>query len=102
AGGKMQPTPFAEQIYPAIKNALMTIQSISVQQQQFEPHLVQSLKIAVHDEIEPMVFPKLVAHFQKMNLSIQFSSIKLDRKNISADLAAQQVDFGMDLEQKIG
>lgn len=101
-GAKMQPTPFAEQIYPAIKNALMTIQSISIQHQQFQPNMVQSLKIAVHDEIEPMIFPKLVAHFQKMNLDIQFSSIKLDRKNISADLAAQQVDFVMDLEQKLG
>lgn len=101
-GPKMQPTPFAEQIYPAIKNALMTIQSISIQHQQFEPSMVQSLKIAVHDEIEPMIFPKLVAHFQKMNLDIQFSSIKLDRKNIIADLAAQQVDFVMDLEQKLG
>src|SRR5690606_40362806 len=46
--------------------------------------------------------PKLVAHFQQFNLEIQFSSIKLDRKNIIADLAAQQVDFVIDLEQVLG
>ncbi|KGT46489.1 MULTISPECIES: LysR family transcriptional regulator [Acinetobacter] len=102
SGSKMQPTPFAEQIYPEIKRALVTIQNISIQHQQFEPSMVQSLKIAVHDEIEPMILPKLVAHFQKINLNIQFMSIKLDRKNIVADLATQQVDFVVDLEQSLG
>lgn len=101
-GAKMQPTPLSEQIYPEIKRALITIQNISIPHQVFEPKAVQSLKIAVHDEIEPMVFPKLVAHFQQFNLEIQFSSIKLDRKNIIADLAAQQVDFVIDLEQVLG
>ncbi len=100
-GSKMQPTPFADQIYPEIKNALFTIQNISMQHQQFRPESIHSLKIAVHDEIEPMIFPKLVQHFQKINLDLQLSSMKLDRKNIAADLASQQVDFVIDLEQSI-
>jgi len=100
-GSKMQPTPFADQIYPEIKNALFAIQNISMQHQQFRPELIHSLKIAVHDEIEPMIFPKLVQHFQKINLDLQLSSMKLDRKNIAADLASQQVDFVIDLEQSI-
>ncbi|MGL6081518.1 MAG: LysR substrate-binding domain-containing protein, partial [Gammaproteobacteria bacterium] len=57
--------------------------------------------IAVHDEIEPMIFPRLVQHFQQLNLEIQLSSMKLDRKNIAADLASQQIDFVIDLEQNI-
>ncbi|WP_441375196.1 LysR family transcriptional regulator [Acinetobacter lwoffii] len=100
-GSKMQPTPFAEQIYPELKNALFAIQNISIQHQQFRPEMIQSLKIAVHDEIEPMIFPRLVQHFQQLNLEIQLSSMKLDRKNIAADLASQQVDFVIDLEQNI-
>jgi len=100
-GSKMQPTPFAEQIYPELKNALFSIQNISIQHQQFRPEMIQSLKIAVHDEIEPMIFPRLVHHFQQLNLEIQLSSMKLDRKNIAADLASQQVDFVIDLEQNI-
>lgn len=100
-GSKMQPTPFAEQIYPELKNALFSIQNISIQHQQFRPEMIQSLKIAVHDEIEPMIFPRLVQHFQQLNLEIQLSSMKLDRKNIAADLASQQIDFVIDLEQKI-
>ena len=48
-----------------------------------------------------MIFPKLVQHFQQLNLEIQLSSMKLDRKNIAADLASQQVDFVIDLEQNI-
>ncbi|KAB0628789.1 LysR family transcriptional regulator [Acinetobacter gandensis] len=102
AGAKMLPTPFAEQIYPVIKNALIAIQNISMQKQQFDPTMVQTLKIAVHDEIEPIIFPRLVHHFQKSQLDIQFLSLKLDRKTIVADLAAQQIDFVIDLEQNFG
>ncbi len=99
AGSKMLPTPFAEQIYPNIKNALFSIQNISIQKHQFDPSMVQSLKIAVHDEIEPIVFPKLIHHFQNLNLDIQYLSSKLDRKNIVSELASQQIDFVIDLEQ---
>ena len=102
AGSKMLPTPFAEQIYPVIKNALIAIQSISIQKQNFDPSMVQTLKIAVHDEIEPIIFPKLVEHFHQLNLAIQFSSVKLDRKNVLTDLATQQIDFVIDLEQNFG
>lgn len=73
ASSKMLPTPFAEQIYPAIKNAISTIQNISIQKKEFEP----------------MILPKLVQHFQKLKLDIQFLSSKLDRKTVLADLASQ-------------
>ena len=101
-GNKMLPTPFAEQIYPVIKNALMAIQNISMQKHQFESSKVQNLKIAVHDEIEPIIFPKLVEHFHRLNLGIQFLSMKLNRKNVLTDLATQQIDFVIDLEQNFG
>jgi DNA-binding transcriptional LysR family regulator len=99
AGSKMLPTPFAEQIYPTVQNALYAFQNISKQKQQFNPNSIHTLKVAVHDEIEPIIFPQLIQHFQKLNLNIQFLSTKLDRKNVVADLATQQVDFVIDLEQ---
>ena len=102
AGSKMLPTPFAEQIYQPIKTALFSIQNISKQKQKFDPSLIYTLKIAVHDEIEPIIFPQLINHFQKLKLNIQFLSSKLDRKNVVADLASQQVDFIIDLEQNYG
>lgn len=102
AGSKMRPTPFAEQIYQPIKSALFSIQNISKQKQKFDPSLIHTLKIAVHDEIEPIIFPQLINHFQKLKLNIQFLSSKLDRKNVVADLASQQVDFIIDLEQNYG
>ena len=102
AGSKMLPTPFAEQIYQPIKSALFSIQNISKQKQKFDPSLIQTLKIAVHDEIEPIIFPQLIRHFQDLKLDIQFLSSKLDRKNVVADLASQQVDFIIDLEQNYG
>ena len=85
-----------------MQNALLAFQSISKQKQMFDPSMVQTLKIAVHDEIEPIIFPKLIQHFQKLNLGIHFQSCKLDRKNVVADLASQQIDFVIDLEQNYG
>lgn len=102
AGNKMLPTPFSEQIYLPVKNALLAIQNISKQTQSFDPSMLNTLKIAIHDEIEPIIFPKLVQHFQIQQLDIQFFSSKLDRKNVVADLAAQQIDFVVDLEQNYG
>ncbi|MGN5766184.1 LysR family transcriptional regulator [Acinetobacter calcoaceticus] len=99
SGQKMLPTPYAEQIYQPIQTALLTIQSIAVPQQDFVPDMLHSLKIAIHDEIEPIIFPQLVHHFAQLNLDIQFLSSKLDRKNMLADLSAQQIDFVIDLVQ---
>ena len=83
----MRPTPFAEQIYLPIKNALLALQGISVlQYQNFDAGMVHNLKIAIHDEIEPLIFPKLIHHFQKLNSDIEFLSSKLDRKMIISDL----------------
>lgn len=99
SGQKMLPTPFAEQIYHPIQTALSTIQNIAIPQHDFDPSMLQSLKIAIHDEIEPIIFPQLVHHFSQFNLDIQFLSSKLDRKNMLADLSAQQIDFVIDLVQ---
>lgn len=99
SGQKMLPTPYAEQIYQPIQNALLTIQNIAIPQQDFVPSMLQSIKIAIHDEIEPIIFPQLVHHFSQLNLDIQFLSSKLDRKNMLADLSAQQIDFVIDLVQ---
>ena len=99
SGQKMLPTPFAEQIYQPIQTALSTIQNIAIPQHDFNPSKLQSLKIAIHDEIEPIIFPQLVHHFSQLNLDIQFLSSKLDRKNMLADLSAQQIDFVIDLVQ---
>ena len=102
AGSKMLPTPFAEQIYIPISQALFSIQNISKQRQQFDIGMVKSLKIAVHDEVEPIIFPRLIQHFQKLNLNIQFHSSRLDRKTAIADMASQQIDFVIDLQQNYG
>ena len=100
-GNKMQPTPFAEQIYPVLKAALLSIQSINQQKQNFDPSRIKTLRIAIHDEIEPLIFPRLIHHFQKIDPNIQFNSIKLDRKTIQNDLITQQLDFVIDLEKNL-
>lgn len=102
SGHKMLPTAFSEQIYLSIKQALLQIQAISHPHRTFVPDMLQNLKIAVHDEVEPIVFPRIVQHFKQLNCQVQFVSIKLNRKNVLTDLSAQQVDFFIDVEQNFG
>ena len=102
SGHKMLPTAFSEQIYPNLKDALARIQSISQPAQQFDPSMLHHLKIAIHDEVESIIFPRLVQHFQQLNPKIEFSSIKLDRHTVVADLQAQQIDFFIDIQQNFG
>lgn len=101
-GNKMLPTPFAEQIYPTIQQSLFSIQQIAHPKQDFNIHLLKSIKIAVHDEIEPIIVPKLIQHFRALNIEVQFLSLKLERKNVVQDLMTQQIDFVIDLEQDYG
>lgn len=97
-GNSMQPTPFAEHIYPVIKNALILFQNISQQKKSFDPSLIKTLRVAIHDEIEPLVLPKIIQHFEQIDQNIEFSSIKLNRNTIQNDLLNQQLDFIIDVE----
>lgn len=101
SGHQMLATPFAEQIYPQVVQALSALQQISIPQQTFDPHQIKQLRIAVHDEIEPMIFPQLVQHFHSLHLDIELISAKLDRKNMLAELCTQQIDFVIDLENMV-
>ena len=91
------PTPYAEQIYQPIQNAAHDSEYCN-STARLVPSMLQSIKIAIHDEIEPIIFPQLVHHFSQLNLDIQFLSSKLDRKNMLADLSAQN-KFLIDLVQ---
>lgn len=99
-GRQMQPTAFAMHIYPQIFAALESLQKISSLNQAFDPTSIQSLNIAVHHEIEPLIFPKLVQHFQTLCPDLKCNSLKLDRKTLIQDLKSYQLDFAIDLEQQ--
>ena len=45
-------------------NCVIGHQNIAIPQQDFQPSMLQSIKIAIHDEIEPIIFPQLVNHFE--------------------------------------
>lgn len=75
----MSATPFAEQIYPTVKQTLLTIQNISQQKHVFDPTSLRSLKIAVHDEVEPIILPRLKQHFQ--NLVFRFTVCQYEARS---------------------
>ncbi|WP_180027836.1 LysR family transcriptional regulator [Acinetobacter sp. YH16032] len=101
SGIKMVATPFSHQIYPRIKETLIAIQHISTHHISFDPLTIQSIRIAIHDEIEPLIFPQLIRHFRDLGLATRFQSIKLDRNNWAKDLLSQQLDLVVDLQQKV-
>lgn len=98
-GQQMQPTALAEQLYPDIQQAMQLLQRVSKPQTSFEPQRLHALKLAVHDEIEALLLPKLWQHFRQFNPDIQIQSYKLKRQTMLHDLATQQLDVVFDFKQ---
>lgn len=63
AGAKMLPTPFAEQIYHPICQERYWFKNIFSNDHSLTPVWSKLLKIAVHDEIGLIIFPRLIQHF---------------------------------------
>lgn len=100
-GHKMLATAFAEQIYPQLLQALTQLQSVSMPEVQVDLQQISQLKIAMHDEVEPLILAKLIQHFYQINPKLQLHSIKLDRNKVYDEIQSQQIDFFIDIEQKM-
>lgn len=60
----MSATPFAEQIYPTVKQALLTIQNISQQKHVFDPTSLKSLKSPFMMRLNRLFFQGLLNIFK--------------------------------------
>jgi len=95
---KMLPTPVCQRMAPLVIDNLMRLQQILQQWGEFEANTSSHhFKIGIHDALEPAIVPQLSKLLADSAPSVSFSSIKIDRSNLTRQLSSGYIDFGIDI-----
>ncbi|NKF51911.1 LysR family transcriptional regulator [Shewanella sp. WXL01] len=101
-GQAMEPTPACQQIAPQVIELLSKLRKVLQSCGEFElSQSQQTFTLAIHEALEPIVLPKLVAIFRSQAPNAFLKSIKLDRSNMPRQLANRQVDMVIDIARPI-
>lgn len=103
--GDLYPTPVAKQLYPIIANLFSQLQ---VAFEPISPHdnkalqqrasrVYTQLNIAMQDEVELIIFEKLVGVIQQLLPNCCIHSCRLSRSELAHDLKKGTVDFAIDV-----
>lgn len=99
-GRGVVPTPRAEQLSPAVQQALAALRQGLQSGRGFEPQRdLLRLTLAMHEELEPNLLPAIFQRLRAAASAISIASVRLDRSNLKADLAAGRLDLAIDVAQ---
>ncbi|WP_196157351.1 LysR family transcriptional regulator [Reinekea sp. G2M2-21] len=101
-GHQMLPTPVCRRVVPDVLALLsqlrMTLQSFG----DFDPASVnQHLRLAIHEAIEPLFLPEILALFSETAPQLRFDSVVLDRDVLTMQLESGEVDFAIDVARPL-
>lgn len=107
--GELHPTLYAKRLYPTVKQSFENLEQIfqtnhvlsdnelgEMAQQSFA-----TLTIAMHDEIELIVFNKLVSQIHQVLPNCQITSSRLNRSALAHELKVGQLDFAIDVARVV-
>jgi DNA-binding transcriptional LysR family regulator len=114
-GQGVMPTVVADKLWPDIDAALNLLRLAAARSHDFDPQRdITQVTIAMNDELEPSLLPPLVAHLREQFLhapasnatlsnttAVPIASVRLDRSNLRADLAARRLDIAIDVAQQV-
>jgi len=99
-GRGVAPTPLAERLAPAIRQAMAVLERALAARGAFDPGLdVPRLTLALPDEVEPMVLPVLRARLARTAPGLVLASVRIDRPRMRADLWNRKLDAALDVPQ---
>src|SRR6185295_8166393 len=99
-GRGVTPTPLAERLAPAIRQAMAVLDRALTARRAFEPRVdVSHVTVALPDEIEPLVLPRLRARLARSAPALALASVRIDRPRLRADLWARRLDIVLDVPQ---
>ncbi|EAR08606.1 LysR family transcriptional regulator [Reinekea blandensis] len=101
-GQQMTPTPVCRRLVPEVLQTLNTLRRSLQSFGEFSPETsTQALQIAIHDALEPLLFPLLLTVFRNTAPLISLSSVKLDRSQLEHQLEIGEVDFAIDIARPL-
>jgi DNA-binding transcriptional LysR family regulator len=96
------PTPFAERLAPGIDEALRLLRR-ALERQDFDPaHDLRRVALAMHDELEPVILPPLVARLRAAAPAVEIECVRLERGTVERDLGSGRLDLVIDVAQATG
>jgi DNA-binding transcriptional LysR family regulator len=97
-GRGVAPTPLAERLAPAIGDALAALERALADRREFDAGRdVRRLTLALHDELEPMLLPRLYRQLVRSAPGLQLAGVRLDRARLRADLWTGKIDLALDV-----
>ncbi len=94
----MSPTPLTESIMPKVQQALALLGTSLSEQRQFDPAGAQkTLRMSMNDMAETLLLPRLLERLQQLAPGISVESYYVPRDQLAKELAANTLDFGLDI-----
>ncbi|MFT2091569.1 LysR family transcriptional regulator [Paraglaciecola sp. 2405UD69-4] len=98
SNNKMLPTPACQRMAPQIIDTLSRLRQILQHWGEFQPLTSEHhFKLGIHYALEPSILPKLVKCLAQLAPNTSFSSVKIDRENLTRALGAGHIDMAFDV-----
>lgn len=98
SNNKMLPTPACQRMAPQIIDTLTRLRQILQHWGEFQPLSSQHhFRLGIHYALEPSILPKLAKKLAEFAPNTTFSSVKVDRENLTRELGAGHIDMAFDV-----
>ncbi|MCG8492583.1 MAG: LysR family transcriptional regulator [Sneathiellales bacterium] len=102
AGKRMNPTPTADQLIVPVRKALRLLEGGVEKQETVNPlEIRKTLRISIGDVGEAILLPRLVAGIRAEAPGLTLQAYQMERRQISRKLAANDLDFAIDIPMPI-
>ena len=99
-GRSMLPTPLCQRLAPELLEALLKLEQVLQQVDSFDPaRSRQQFTLGLHDAMEAMVLPRLMANIHKHAPHIGIRSVRTSRSDIPRELTSGRVQIVVNVSQ---
>jgi DNA-binding transcriptional LysR family regulator len=98
SNNRMLPTPVCQRMAPQIIDNLTRLRQILQHWGEFQPLSSQHhFRLGIHYALEPSILPRLAKKLAEFAPNVTFSSVKVDRENLTRELKAGHIDLAFDV-----
>ncbi|MBE7638443.1 LysR family transcriptional regulator [Sneathiella sp. P13V-1] len=97
-GGKMNPTPVADELIGNVRQGVSLLQKSVVREPEFDPFQAKkSLRVSIGDIGEAVLLPPLYKALHEEAPNLTFQAYQVERRQMLRQLASNEVDFAVDI-----
>lgn len=102
-GKRMVPTPFARNLIGTVRQSLQMLESGLQGPAVFDPSQAQRVfHIGMRDVLEAIALPPLVARLQRAAPGVALNCVRIDRRDMEAELSSGGLDLAVDVALPMG